>query len=107
MSSLSSIMKVLTSAGLSGTTLSTAVQSIVGNSPNTAVRAICTVILANSDDMEIVNAEALKLAEVPNLPASINHLLPTLKAAKTPLDVVNAVQAIETALGPQSFFNFG
>lgn len=107
MSSLGSIMNILKNAGLSGTGLSTAVQSIVGNSPNTAVRAICTVILANSDDMDIVNAEALKLAEVPSLPASINHLLPTLKAAKTPLEVVNAVQAIETALGPQSFFNFG
>lgn len=107
MSSLNSIVSLLKNAGLSGTTLTGAISSIVGNSPNTAVRAICTTILANSGDSAIVSAEIIKLAEVPNLPAAVNALIPTLRSSTTPLQVVQAIQAIEASLGPQSFFNFG
>lgn len=107
MSSLNSIVSLLKNAGLTGTTLTGAISSIVGNSPNTAVRNICTTILANSGDTAIVSAEIIKLAEVPNLPAAVNALIPTLRTSTTPLQVVQAIQAIEASLGTQSFFNFG
>jgi hypothetical protein len=107
MSTLSTIISGLKSAGLSGSLLTSAVQVIATNSPTSAVQSACTTILANSGNPAVVKDMATKMAEIPNLPLAVANLLPTLLSATTPLQVVEAVQAIETALGQTGGLNLG
>jgi hypothetical protein len=107
MSTLSTIISGLKSAGLSGSLLTGAVQVIATNSPTSAVQSACTTILANSGNPAVVKDMATKMAEIPNLPLAVANLLPTLLSATTPLQVVEAVQAIETALGQTGGLNLG
>jgi hypothetical protein len=97
---LSNIVSILQGAGLTGTNLATAVSSIAASSPTAAVQANLTAILANSANPKVVGDLITKLAEIPNLPTAVANLLPSLEAAANPMDVVKAVQAMETALGP-------
>ena len=96
---LSQILSIFQSAGLTPAQISAGVQSLAASSPTTAVQTICTAILANSNNPKVVGDEVTKLAEVPNLPVAVANLLPTLGAATTPVEIVQAVQAIETAMG--------
>jgi hypothetical protein len=98
-STLSSIVSILQSAGLTGTNLASAVSTIAASSPNAAVQANLTAILSNSGNPKVVADLITKLAEIPNLPTAVANLLPSLEAAQNPMDVVKAVQAMETALG--------
>lgn len=102
--SFSSIIATLKASGLSGTSLTTAVSGIASNlkslvtpSANTAITASLTAILANSANMAVVKDETLKLAEL-NPPTGVANLIPALEAATTAEEVVQAVQAMETAL---------
>lgn len=99
---LSSIITTLKGLGLSGANLNTAIQSIAGASPTSAVQAACTTILQNSNNPAVVKDMATKMAEIPNLPIAVANLLPALQEAATPQQVVEVVQNIETALGPHS-----
>ena len=99
-----SLITTLQAAGLTGTNLTTAVQTLAQNSPSVAIKGYCTTILQNSGNPTVVKDMATKIAEVPNLPIAVNNLLPGLVNAATPHDVVSAVQDIETALGGQHNF---
>lgn len=98
MSTLSNIISTLKAAGLSGTTLTQAIQTIAGASPTAAIQANCTTILANASNPAVVKDMATKIAEISNLPPAVAALLPGLTAATTPEAVVEAVRDIETAL---------
>lgn len=102
MSTLSSLVSALKSAGASSSTIQSAVQAIAGASPTSTIQSICTIILANSNDPAVIKDEATKLAEVPNLPTAVANLVPQLEAAanaNNPMQVIQVVQAIETAIG--------
>lgn len=99
-----SLISTLQAAGLTGTNLTTAVQTLAQNSPSVAIKGYCTTILQNSGNPSVVKDLATKIAEVPNLPIAVNNLLPQLVGAASPHDVVVAVQDIETALGGTSNF---
>jgi hypothetical protein len=111
MSVLGSLTSALKGAGLTGSDLASAVSSVfsaaTSSSPNAAVKKCLTAILANSASPAIVADEAKQLAEIPNLPGAIQNLLPGLNAATTPIAVVEAVQAMEEALGTTGFSLFG
>ena len=96
---LNSIMSALSSSGLTGGALTSAISALAGLSPNAKVKAALTVVLANSGNTIVVADEVKQIAELPNVPAAVLALLPTLTAATTPMAVVQAVQAIETVLG--------
>lgn len=96
---LSSLKSILSAAGVSATSLPSIIQALAANSPTSAVKAACTTILANSNNPSVVKDMAMKMAEIQGLPVAVVNLLPALTAAGTPLEVVNAVEAIETALG--------
>lgn len=98
MSTLSSIINVLQGAGLTGTNLTSALSTLVANSPTTAIKAACSVILSNSSSPTVIKDEATKMAEIPNLPISVANLLPSLVAATTPVEVVQIVTEIESAV---------
>lgn len=99
MINLSSVISTLQAAGITGTSLATAIGTLAANSPTAAVQGICTVILSNSSNPSVIKDECVKLAEVPNLPVSVANLIPELAAATSPLQVVQVVQAIEAAIG--------
>jgi hypothetical protein len=99
MSTLSSIVSVLKAAGVSGSTLTSAVQAIASSSPTAAIQADCTTILANSNNPAVVKDMANKIAEIPGVPIAVANILPALQAATTPEAVIEAVRDIETALG--------
>jgi len=99
---LSSIITTLKGLGLTGTNLNTAIQAIAGSSPTSAIQQACTTILQNSNNPTIVKDMVTKIAEIPNLPVAVANLLPALQEATTPLQVVEVVQNIETALGPHT-----
>jgi hypothetical protein len=101
-STLNNIVTVLKSAGLTGTTLTGAIQSIAGNSPTSAIQAACTTILANSANPAVVKDMATRIAEIPGVPIAVANVLPILQAATTPDQVIEAVRDIETALGPNT-----
>jgi hypothetical protein len=104
--SLNSVVSILQSAGVTGTALSTAISGLFAASPTTAINATCQVILANSNNPTVVKDEAMKLGEIPNLPLAVANLIPSLTAANSAPEVVQAVQNIETAIGPNhSIFN--
>jgi hypothetical protein len=96
---LNSIMSALSSSGLTGSALTSAVSALAGLSPNAKIKASLTVILANSGNAIVVADEVKQIAEMPNVPAAVLALLATLTTATTPMAVVQAVQAIETVLG--------
>jgi hypothetical protein len=97
--SLNSLVSTLTSAGLSGSTLTAAVSALAGMSPNAKIQAALTTILANSGNPAVIADEVKQIAEIPNVPAAVLNLLPALSAANTPAAVVQVVQAIETVMG--------
>jgi hypothetical protein len=99
---LSSVITTLKGLGLSGANLNTAIQSIAGSSPTSAIQSACTTILQNSNNPAVVKDMTTKIAEIPNLPIAVANLLPALQGATTPLQVVEVVQNIETALGPNT-----
>ncbi len=99
---LSSLVTALTGAGVTQNAIPTVLQTLAAMSPNAAINQICNSILANSSDLTVVKDEATKLAEIPNLPGAVVGLIPMLKAATTPTEVVEAVQAIEAAIGSRS-----
>jgi hypothetical protein len=99
---LSSVITTLKGLGLSGANLNTAIQSIAGSSPTSAIQSACTTILQNSNNPAVVKDMTTKIAEIPNLPIAVANLLPALQEAVTPLQIVEVVQNIETALGPNT-----
>ncbi len=107
MSTLTNIVSVLKSSGLTGAALTSAVQAIASQSPTSAIQASCTTILANSNNPAVVKDMAVKVAEISNLPIAVANLLPSLQAAAAnaatdPGAVVQVVQEIETAIGPST-----
>jgi hypothetical protein len=95
---LSSIVSALTSAGtLTGTALTNTVSAILSFGANSKVKAALTTIMANSSNPKIVADEVDKIAEM-NPPTAVANLLPSLLAATTPMQVIQAVQAIEAVL---------
>jgi len=105
MTTLGNLFSTLTSLGLTPSTVTSVVQSLAANSPTTQIKALCTSILANSSNPAVLRDLITKLAEVPNTPVAVSNLLPSLEAATTPHDVVQAIRDIESALG--SGFNLG
>ena len=99
---LTSVISTLKGLGLTGTNLNAAIQSIASSSPTSAIQSACTTILQNSNNPAVVKDMATKIAEIPNLPIAVANLLPALQEATTPLQVVEVVQNIETALGPHT-----
>ena len=106
MSFFSDTINTLTQLGLTGPNLIAAVTCISNNSPTAAVRAACSIILANAANPTVVKDEVTKIAEIPNLPSSVMALLPELAAAQSPSQVVAIVQAIETSVGSTGFLGF-
>jgi hypothetical protein len=98
--SLNSIISTLKAAGLSGTTLTTAVSTLAANSPTAAIQTLCQTVLQNSANPTVVKDCCVKLAEIPNLPIAVANLIPSLAAATDPMQVTQAVQAIESAANP-------
>ncbi len=96
---LSSLVNTLTSAGVTGTALTSAVAALAGLSPNAKIQAGLTTILANSANPGVIADEIKQIAEIPNVPAAVLNLLPALSAATSPPQVVQIVQAIETVMG--------
>jgi hypothetical protein len=106
-STLSTILSALTGTGLSSTSIASAVAAIAGNSVTSTVEGLCTSVLQNSANPSVVKDLANKIAEVNGLTIAVANMLPELTAAAnatpySPMAVVQVVQAIETALGPQS-----
>jgi hypothetical protein len=102
MSTLSNLLHSLTNAGASQSVIQATVQGLAALSPTSTIQSICTVILANSNNPAVIKDEATKLAETPNLPVAVANLLPSLQvaaAANNPMQVIQVVQAIETAMG--------
>lgn len=95
---LSTIVTALTNAStLTGTALTNTVSAILNAGSNNKIKAALTVIMANSSNPHIVADEVDKLAEM-NPPTAVANLLPALLAATTPMQVVQAVQAIQAVL---------
>jgi hypothetical protein len=105
MSSFSSIVTALTSSGLTGSALTSAVQSVFQASPRAAVMAGCSVLLSNSQNPTVIKDEVTKMAETPNLPVAVANLLPELLTATSPSQVAQIVQAIEVSV-PANFLGF-
>lgn len=105
MSNFSTIVNALSASGLTGSSLTSAVHAVFSGSPRAAVMSACAIILANSNNPSVVKDEVTKMAEIPNLPAAVNNLLPELLAATTPAQVAQIVQAIELAV-PAGFLGF-
>src|SRR5580704_3246901 len=72
---LSSVITTLKGLGLSGANLNTAIQSIAGSSPTSAIQSACTTILQNSNNPAVVKDMTTKIAEIPNLPIAVANLL--------------------------------
>ena len=106
MSIFSQLINTLSQAGLSGQVLTSTVQTIMQNSPRTAVMNYCTVILSNANNPTVIKDMAVKMAEIPNLPVAVANLLPELVAAQTVQQVNQIVQSIEAAVGGHGFFGF-
>lgn len=101
--SLSSLTSILTSAGVTGSSLASAVSGLVGLSPNAKVKACLQAILANSSNPGVVSDEVKQIAEIANCPAAVMNLLPSFAAATTPIQVVQVVQEIESVMGGSIF----
>jgi hypothetical protein len=101
--SLSSITSILQSAGITGSSLASAVSGLVGLSPNAKVKACLQAILANSANNAVVVDECKQIAEIANCPAAVMNLLPALQAATSPIAVVQIVQEMESVLGGSIF----
>lgn len=105
MSTLGSLIQSLTSAGASSSVIQTAVQAVAQLSPVSSIQSACTTVLANSNNPTVVKDMATKIAEIPNLPVAVANLLPSLQAAaasNNPMQVIQVVQAMETAIGPST-----
>lgn len=108
---ISGVISSLQQIGVPSTSIPTALQTIFSMGPNSAIQQICQTLLANSSNSEVVKDAATKLAEIPNLPASVGAFIPQLQAvaAAQPinsLSVVMLTQGIETAMqnsNPLSF----
>lgn len=95
----SGLVTSLKNVGVPAANIPTVLSGIVALSPAPAVNAICQTLLAQSANADIVKAEATKLAEVANVPASVAGLIPQLMAsAGNPAQVILLVQAIEAAM---------
>lgn len=100
--SLATVLAALNTSGVAESTIPSIVSSLASLNPNATVLSACSIILQNSANMPVVQDEAKKLAETPNLPSAVSNLLPMLNAATSALQVVQIVQAIETAVGGNS-----
>lgn len=99
----SGLVNSLQNIGVPAANIPTVLSGIVALSPAPAVNAICQTLLAQSALPDVVKAEAAKLAEVPNVPASVAGLVPQLIAASSnPTQVILVVQAIEAAMNSTS-----
>jgi hypothetical protein len=97
---ITTLLGNLQTAGVPTTAMPGVLSTIFSLSPNAAIQQICTVLMANSTNPEVVKDAATKLAEIPNLPASVGAFVPQLQAlaAAVPinsLSVVMLTQAIE------------
>lgn len=96
MSTLGNIFSALKASGLTGATLTSTFQSIVGSAPGPAVKAACSMIIANSSNPAVIADEAKDIAEIANLPDGVRALLPSLTAPNvTPAQVIQAALQIE------------
>ena len=96
---LTSLVNALTSAGVTGATLTSAVSAIAGLSPDAKIKAALTIVLANSGNPAVIADEIKQIEEMSNVPAAVLNLLPAMTAATTPAQVVQAVQEIESVMG--------
>ncbi len=101
MSTLADILTALKSAGLTDPTLiHNTVSSLSALSPNSTILGYCNQILANSTNPSVIKDLAVKIAEAPGVPAGVLAILPVFgNPAATPMEIIQAVQAIETTLG--------
>ena len=93
---LTNLISTLQGSGVSNAAIPGVIGGMLG--PHATIQALCKTILANSSNMAIVHDAATKLAEVPNLPSSVSGIVPELMAATSPMEVVQAVSAIETVM---------
>ena len=98
---LKSVASNLSSSGITDpATLTKVFSGLSQLNPASPVLGLCNQILANAANPKVVDDLATKIAETPGVPASVIAILPALSnPAATPLQVIQAVQAIETALG--------
>jgi len=97
------LVGALQNVGVPAANVPTVLSGILALSPTPAINAICQTVLAQSANADVVKNEATKLAEIPNLPASVAALVPQLAAAAgNPMQVVAVVQAIEAAMNTTS-----
>lgn len=101
---LNDIVTVLKNAGITGSTLTTAVTTLATNSPSAALHTLATQVLANSGNPTVVKDLAVKMAEVPNLPNGIMPYITNVANAADPSSVLKAVQDLETFLQTTSGF---
>ena len=104
---ITSAINTLQQIGVPSANIPSALQSIFSMGPNAAIQQICQTLLANSGNAEVVKDASLKLAEIPNLPASVAAFIPQLQALAAmasptnpinSLSVVMLTQGIETAM---------
>jgi hypothetical protein len=101
---LNDIVNVLKNAGITGSTLTTAISTLASNSPSAALHTLATQVLANSSNPTVVKDLAVKMAEVPNLPNGIMPYITNVANAADPSSVLKAVQDLETFLQTTSGF---
>ncbi len=102
---LNDIVTVLKNAGITGTTLTTAVSTLASNSPSTALHNYAMQVLSNSGNPTVVKDLAVKMAEVPNLPNGVMPYVSEIGNAADPAAVLKAVTDLESFLKATSGFS--
>jgi hypothetical protein len=96
---INGIVSVLEQAGVAASNIPSAVAGLMGLSPTSKIKAGLVAILSNSGNMAVVQDEVKQISEIPNVPVAVMLLLPSISAATTQQQVLDAVRNVETALG--------
>jgi hypothetical protein len=95
-----SIVTALQASGLTPSQVVTATQNLAGGNK---ITNYLNVIMANSNNPEVIKDEVIKIQELPGLSASVAGLLPALTApGVTAAQVVQTVLTIEQMTASQS-----
>ena len=96
-SALSAVTTAVNAAGGSTSLIPSSMASLTGKVSN-QVTPLLNVIVANSSNFAVINDVRTKILEVPGLPATVVPLLTSITPTTTPLEMMQIVAAIETAM---------